>query len=74
MEFRFQDRPHLSLAPIPGPPGVDGGYFVLWAPNDVGGTIRAPDADGSAIAEHELHLRAIGLEWNANVITAYGGP
>lgn len=51
---------------------MDAGYFVLWSPNDIGGTIRIKDADGSALVEHELHLPAISLEPDANVTSSYG--
>jgi hypothetical protein len=53
---------------------VDAGYFILWAPNDVGGTIRALDAEGSVLVEHVLHLAAIDLERGATAGTSYGGP
>ena len=74
VQFRFEDGTEISQAPIPGPPGVDAGYCILWAPNDVGGTIRALDAEGSVLVEHVLHLPAIGLEWGATAGTSYGGP
>ena len=74
VQFRFEDGTEISEAPVAGPPGMDAGYFILWAPNDVGGTIRALDAAGSVRVEHVLHLPADGLEPNANAFTSYGGP
>ena len=74
VQFRFEDGTEMSQAPIPGSPGVDAGYLLLWAPNDVGGTIQALEAKGSVLVEHVLHLPAIGLEWGATAGTSYGGP
>jgi hypothetical protein len=67
VDFRFEDGQVRSVEPVPGPPGVEAGYFLLWAPNDLGGEVVALAEDGSVLQSSTLCLPARDIEPNANV-------
>jgi hypothetical protein len=66
VEFRFEDGQVRSVEPVPGPPGVEAGYVLLWAPNDLGGEVVALAEDGSVLQRSTLCLPARDIEPAAN--------
>ncbi len=65
VEFRFADGQTRSVDLVPGPDGVKASYFILWAPNDLGGEVVALAEDGATLERRTLCLPAADLESDA---------